>query len=386
MKRWLYAYRDVDGDEQRLQRTLLQHSDKLLAAATNVPDGEHSGDGSFLVDVPGHVAGVDMAKRVRVSIGVAAQNDTRTVLPLTWRAESGTMLFPRFSGTLEWQPLDRHRGQVTLVGAYDPPLGWVGGAIDATFLRHVSHATAQRLVDAVADELEDLATAGEDPTHARPRQHGPLRVSAVMTPNPIALDESMPLRTGALVLFHAEISGAPVLAADGRLVGVLSESDLLAKEADPRAGWGRGATAERQRRDALTVGEACSSPARLTAPETRLAAAAREMLDHDVSRLIVVAEGRVVGIVTRHDVLAALIRDDHGLLSEVRRQLDAQGFGSVNAAIEWGHVTLSGTTQLRSDARTARRVAARVDGVMSVEDDDVDWVVDDVKPPMAVPF
>jgi CBS domain-containing protein len=386
MKRWIYTYRYVDGDPQRLERTLLTHSDDLLRLATAAPDLGPDGDGSFLMELESDLAGMHLAKRVRVSVGVVHRDGQRAALPITWQAEPVRALFPRFSGALEWEPLDRHLGQLTLSGMYETPLGLLGGAVDATLLRDLAHRTAERLVEGIARELARVALAGQQPQHPAGPRRGPLHVRDVMTSDPIVLDESLPLRTAALILFHGGISGAPVVGADGSLVGVLSEADLLAKEADERYGWGRTVVGEDRRRQARTVADACSAPARVTSPDARLAAAARELLDHNVSRLVVVGEGRVVGILSRHDVLAALIRDDRELVREIRMQLDARGLGMVNVKVEWGQVTLSGTTKLRSTAAMVHRIVEDIDGVISVNPDDLGWIEDDVLPTMPAPM
>ena len=382
MKRWIYTYRYVHGDPDRVESTFLDSCADLLRLATAAPDDGPSGDGSFLVEIESHVAGVHLAKQIRVQSGVASRRDGgRVVLPMQWHADPARWFFPAFVGAMEWEPLDRDLGQLTLAGSYETPFGVVGTLVDASLLRDVAHRTADQLLSAFSREVARALTA--EPVAEAPRRgrrHGPMHVRDVMTPDPLLLDESLPLRTAALILFHAGVSGAPVVTADGSLVGVLSESDLLAKEADERFGWSRAAEAEDRKRRALSVGEASSAPARVTAPDARLSAAARQMLDHDVSRLVVVGEGRIAGIISRHDVLAALIRDDRELLAEVRLQLDVHGASGVAASVEWGQVRLTGTTRLRTTAAMLARLVESIDGVVAVDDDDLTWVEDDVLP------
>jgi CBS domain-containing protein len=379
MRRWIYAYRYVKGDPKDLERTMLERGRDLLQLATAASDVEPAGDGTFLVHVQSRVAGLDLAKQVRVSIGVARRKLMRVILPVAWHADPARIAFPAFEGSIELEPLDRDLAQLTVVGSYMVPLGPLGVAADVTVLRQVGDGTADRLAAALARELE-RATASPAPVErpGGPRQGQPLVVRDVMTVDPLVIPADAPLRTAALMLFHAQVSGAPVVDDDGALVGVLSEHDLLAKEASVAPGMGRRAREEDRRRHAVTVGEACSRPAFVTAPDARLSEATREMLDRDVSRLAVVDGGRVAGIVTRHDVLAAFVRDDAELQYAIQRVLDDHRATDVDATVQWGEVTLTGTARLRSTATQLPQAVSRVDGVIAVHTAGLTWLEDDV--------
>jgi predicted transcriptional regulator len=188
------------------------------------------------------------------------------------------------------------------------------------------------------------------------------------------------LRTAALVLFHYEISGAPVVDADDTLIGVLSESDLLDKAAGTRLGFGRAAAASERRRTAETVGQACTRPARVTSPDVTVREAATEMRDCGVAMLVVVDDSRIVGVVTRHDILKTLIRTDAELREAVEARLAEFGEPEVRATVEWGAVTLEGTASVRSRTRTLVATVESIDGVTTVQGDALDWHVDDVSP------
>lgn len=241
-----------------------------------------------------------------MTTGVAVTSGPRLLIPITWEAAPARRAFPSFEGTIELEPLSRAGAQLTIVGAYTVPAGVGGLVVDRTVLHGLAERTTARILDGLARALSGAAT------HARPPQPpAPLmRVVDVMTADPLVLADDQPLRTAALLLFHYGIGGAPVIDEHGTLVGVLSEADLVEKEARPRTGLGRGATRSWRRRDALTVGEACSRPARATSGDATLHDAARELLDHDVARLVVVDRSRITGIVTRHDILRALTRSD----------------------------------------------------------------------------
>jgi CBS domain-containing protein len=101
------------------------------------------------------------------------------------------------------------------------------------------------------------------------------------------------------------------------------------------------------------------------------------MLDRHVSRLVVVENCRVSGIVSRHDVLAALVRNDADILAAVRAVIAGT---PVEASIRWGTVALVGRVEARSVALALVETVQRVDGVMDVDDDALTWDVDDLLP------
>ncbi len=383
MRRWLHVQRYVQGESRALETLLLRRTETLLRAATQSEDGGPAADGSYVITLTTRLAGLEVIKHVRVRTGVAYRSGLRTLLPITWHAEPARHAFPAFEGTLELEPLDEHTAALSLAGSYRTPLGPLGGVADAAALHHVAVATAERLVAGLADELERVAAEPGRPTRSRgPRRGEPLRVGDVMTPDPIVFDASMPLRTASLLLFHAEISGAPVVTASGELIGVLSERDLLAKEATTRFGIGRAVADEDRRREARTAGEACSRPARTTVPDARLADVARMLLDYDISRLVVVDGGEVAGIVSRHDVLAALLRDDAEILYVLQQELKAHDAEDVEVTVHAGVVELAGRARLRSVAEQLPALAATIDGVIAVDADDLMWAEDDILPPV----
>jgi CBS domain-containing protein len=116
------------------------------------------------------------------------------------------------------------------------------------------------------------------------------------------------------------------VAYDDEVVGVFSHSDVLARFAAPRQRRGPIARLEDRHARAETVGDACSRPAAIVSPEATVDTAARELLDHDIGRLIVVDHGKVVGVISRSDILKLFLPADHspdagsdedGLLSSV---------------------------------------------------------------------
>jgi CBS domain-containing protein len=129
-----------------------------------------------------------------------------------------------------------------------------------------------------------------------------------MTPDPIMLYEDDSIHLGGITLLRHGISGAPVMTSDDTLVGVFSQSDVLARFAAPRQRRGPIARLDDRHARALTVGDACSRPAAVISPEATIDTAARELLDRDLGRLIVVDRNdRVVGVISRSDILKLLL-------------------------------------------------------------------------------
>jgi CBS domain-containing protein len=385
MKRWIATHEYVAGDPTALERTLLLRVRELLLSATDSPPIRPAADGSFPIEVHGSVAGIDIGTHLRATLGVARRSGSRVVVPLRWEADHTRPVLPTLDATIELEPLDAESAELSLFGSYRVPLGPLGAVADATVLRNVAVKTTEALLRRLAAALEEAVGAGQRAEHpAGPRRGRALLVRDVMTSDPFVLDPDMSLRTAAVLLFHLGVSGAPVVAPSGELVGVLSERDLLVKEAHTRAARMRVARDEAPRRAARTVAEACTSPARTTVPDALLSAAAREMLDHDVSRLIVVDGSEVAGIVSRHDVLAALVRDDDEISVAVDRVLGEYAEPNVRAEVIWGEVTLSGMTELRSTADYLIEAVAAVDGVIDVDGSGLRWQANDLVPPIPI--
>jgi CBS domain-containing protein len=196
----------------------------------------------------------------------------------------------------------------------------------------------------------------------------------------------------AKIFTEYRISGLPVCSIEGHVLGVVSEGDILYKEHDPREnGLGGGplrwlvegipAQGAYDKAAATTAGEAMSSPAITIAPYESTAVAARLMAEHGVNRLPVVQDEKLVGIVTRTDLVRAFVRDDHEIEREIREDVLGRTLwadvGAVDVQVTRGAATLRGGLDRRSDAELLERLVRRVPGVVAVESE-VSWRVDDV--------
>ena len=218
-----------------------------------------------------------------------------------------------------------------------------------------------------------------------------MRVRELMTESVITIGPEAPIKDVARILVDNRISGVPVCDIEGDLLGVVSEGDILYKEHDPTEphlggplGWivdGSPSYAARIKAAALTARKAMTSPAITIAPYESVAQAARLMSECGVNRLPVVEDERLVGIVTRADLVRAFTRTDAEIERELRVEVLERTMwvdaGRVEIAVTAGAVELTGLLDRRSDAELLTRLAGRVPGVVSV-DSTVRWQLDDV--------
>jgi hypothetical protein len=128
MRRWLHTYQYVSGEPEQLERRLQAEAGELVRRALDAPRHEAAVDGSLLVDLPGELIGIDMAKQVLLRTGVAHRSGRRLLVPIEWRAEPARLVVPAFEGQLELEPQSSAHVQLSLVGSYRVPLGPVGGS------------------------------------------------------------------------------------------------------------------------------------------------------------------------------------------------------------------------------------------------------------------
>jgi CBS domain-containing protein len=211
-----------------------------------------------------------------------------------------------------------------------------------------------------------------------------------MTAEVLTVSPETPLKDVAAILAEHGISGVPVCDAGGRVLGVVSEGDILFKEQGVRERHG-GALAwlvdgsrwqDTLKASARTAGEAMTSPAITITQDRPAAAAARIMLDRAVNRLPVVRDGVLVGIVSRSDLVRAFTRSDEEIVTEIREDVLRRALwldpDSVEITVRRGEVHLAGEIEAKSDAEVLTKLVARIPGVVSVGSD-VLYRVDDLQ-------
>ncbi|MGZ0153581.1 CBS domain-containing protein [Kribbella sp. WER1] len=205
-----------------------------------------------------------------------------------------------------------------------------------------------------------------------------LVVADVMTKSVVTVTSDSPYKAVAAVLAEHHISAVPVRRPDGRIAGVVSETDLLLKEEKHRPGLLHRHA--RAKADALTAGELMTSPAVTIEGGCTLDEAARLMVARDIDRLVVMDGDELAGIVSRSDLLSAYLASDGELLTRIHRDvLDRHLWEdprAVEVAVQEGVVTLTGQVERRSTAVTADHLVAAVDGVVAVLNK-LTWKLDD---------
>jgi CBS domain-containing protein len=214
-----------------------------------------------------------------------------------------------------------------------------------------------------------------------------MRVEDMMTTEVRTVEPQTSLKDVARVLAELGISGLPVVDG-GRVVGVVSEADILMKErgVNPaRHGlvgllFSEGVDVGEKLR-ALTAGEAMTAPAITITPGRPVSEAAGRMIDASINRLPVVTDdGALVGIVTRADLVRAFVRSDADIAAEIRDDVVLRTLWlapeQVTVVVDDGAVELTGHVGTRTDAELVASLARRVPGVVLVVSD-LTWDVDE---------
>jgi CBS domain-containing protein len=202
-------------------------------------------------------------------------------------------------------------------------------------------------------------------------------VADVMTTRVIALRENADFKEIVSVLRRYRVSACPVLDDSDRVIGVVSEADLLYKETDPRLPEGlirlRWRLEEECKATAVTADALMTTPAIAIGPEAPVGEAARLMQARQVKRLPVVdGNGHLVGIVTRSDVLSVFERPDADIWDEVVKVVIGEQAGlypdALDVTVRSGVVTIGGYVERRETALTLLARARHVEGVIGVRD------------------
>ena len=225
-----------------------------------------------------------------------------------------------------------------------------------------------------------------------------LKVRDVMTTSVVSVQLVTPLKEVATLLVDNRISGVPVLDVDGTVLGVVSEADLLIKEQGSDAiphrtlaripGMSRESRVQLDKLQAVTARGAMTAPAITIESHRRITEAAALMTARKVNRLPVVDAGRLVGIVSRGDLVRAYVRSDEELARTIREEVLLRILWLnpplFTVTVTDGVAQVSGWVERRSTAEAIEASIGMVPGVVDVHVD-VRWHLDDRHAPVAVP-
>jgi CBS domain-containing protein len=202
-------------------------------------------------------------------------------------------------------------------------------------------------------------------------------VRDVMTTQVVAVRKDAPFKEMITRMRTAHISAFPVIDHAGKVVGLVSEADMLNKEADQAASAGTIAGLLHfrfhEKAAGVTAGELMTSPAVTIGPDAPVVEAARLMRDRRVKRLPVInGTGHLIGIISRADVLSVFTRPDEEIRHEVTEEVirggslvRPQGF---TVTVHDGIVTLSGRPENDRAGRDLLEAIRQIEGVVTVAD------------------
>jgi CBS domain-containing protein len=202
-------------------------------------------------------------------------------------------------------------------------------------------------------------------------------VREVMTASVVAVREDANFKEMVTVMRSRRVSAFPVLDSADKVIGVVSEADLLLKEVAPdspkglvRLSW---RLTERSKAEGVTAAEVMTKPAVTIGEDAPVAEAARLMQSRRVKRLPVVDEyGRLRGIVSRADVLSVFERPDDEIWNDVVKDVIIGEFGldpeMFVVSVRSGVVTVTGSVERRADALRLLGAIRHMEGVVALRD------------------
>jgi CBS-domain-containing membrane protein len=212
------------------------------------------------------------------------------------------------------------------------------------------------------------------------------KVEDVMTKAVVSVRQDASYRSVVDLLVSRRFSAVPVVDGFQRVTGVVSEADLLRKieyagNEEPRLFEGRRRRGERSKALAGVAADLMSSPPVVVPAGTPIVAAARLMDIEEVKRLPVIDDlGRLIGIVSRGDLLKIHLRPDDEILQDIETGVLHASFAdeskTVTVEVAEGIVTLRGRVDRRTTADLAVRLTRQVAGVVEVADE-LEYDIDD---------
>jgi CBS domain-containing protein len=276
----------------------------------------------------------------------------------------------------------------------DGMLRHLGAAYYETLHGRAAASDLSRALDRVAEHMGEKPVdhgtaagrehvAGQQGDHRPPEHHGRWhsRVRDIMTTSVVTVDRITSYKEIAEKLAESQISGMPVLMLGRHVAGVVTEADLIAGQskrlADRRSRLSRALHPGQGHvsHPGLTAAELMTTPAITIHPDATIPAAARLMSTHHIRRLPVVdTDGKLLGLVSRRDILRLFLRDDAAIarqVSELLAEILPGEQPGIKVAVHGGVVTLTGEPVLDGQQDllpVALRLTWDIDGVVDVVD------------------
>jgi len=207
-----------------------------------------------------------------------------------------------------------------------------------------------------------------------------MKIRDIMTKDVITVAPDTPVKEVIEHMVHSQVSGVPVVDSSGRLLGIVTEADVIAKEAyggrrpralallaDTLAGRDHHWVAKAA---GLTAADVMSEHPVVCEPSDKVVTVARRMLERGVKRMPVVEDGLVEGMVSRGDILAMFDRPDDTIAGEVAEVLGTHpnlpDDCHVRSTVNDGVVTLSGDVRYEWDQPVVIAIVRSVPGVLDV--------------------
>jgi CBS domain-containing protein len=196
-----------------------------------------------------------------------------------------------------------------------------------------------------------------------------MKVREIMSRPVITVSADTGIKAAASLLAEHGVSALPVVDATGALVGIVSEADLISIETRPDPRTQATPLAPTAGSSPRTVSEVMTREVLTVSTGSEVSQAARIMLDAGVKRVPVVEGGRVVGVLSRRDLVEVIARRDEEIEDEIEVRLQYLGLGQVGSG---GVKVAAGVATLRMDGpgafarRLAESVALTVPGVLEV--------------------